>query len=180
MANFGSFEYGTSVVYGPVLSGSAIQSVDVLDNNKIIITFTDPVIVNEALLNPDNYTIEFSDNLGFTDVLPIEVYAGGTRNDNIDQTQTNTVTTTVVELITDYHTPGQGYRITVDNIVATDGSGVTPDPVAVTARRTKVETILRSLPAHWNHRQNGIMRSMLTAIGLEDDRIGGSLEEEIP
>lgn len=177
MAVFGSFEYGTSIVYGSTSAPTTIENVTVLDENKLLITFTNPVVIDDNLLDINNYTIEFADNPGFTDILPRSVAVG-----SLDTVPNNTnlerVTTTQIELVTDYHTQGQAYRITVSNLVASSGGNVPTSTLDATARFTKVDSILRSLPPHFNHSQSGILRSFLVAIGLEDDRIGGSLNEE--
>lgn len=178
MANFGSFEYGTGVVYGS--SSAEIDAIDILDQNKIRVTFTNPVVINEALVDVENYVIEFSDNPGFTDVEVLEVLPSVPDTSAPDKTQVSATTTTELELLTSYHSPGQSYDITISNLLASDGSGVPSVTNEAVARRTKVETILRSLPAHFDKRPGSNIRSTLTAIGIEDDRIGGSLIEDIP
>ena len=179
MAVFGTFEYGTSVAYGGDAASSTVDSIDILDANKIRIIFSGNVIVDENLLNPDNYLIEFSDNEGFTDVEAISV-TPSVPDVLVDATQANEVSARWVEVLTSYHTPGQSYRITVLNVLAVDGAVVEENPLDATARRTKVDQVLSNVTKHFDKRLGSAPRALLTAIGLEDDRIGGSLNEEIP
>lgn len=180
MANFGSFEYGTGVTYGP--PGSTIASIDVLDRNIIIIEFNDFVIIDEDLLNPANYQIEFTDNPGFTDVESRKVlpYIGGVATNVEGKTQQIPVVTTQIQLVTDYHSPGTSYTVTISNLNAVDGSGVPLEPTVAIGRRTKTEEILKHMPRHYDNTPQSLVRGILTAMAIEDDRIGGSLKEPIP
>ena len=156
-----------------------MDSIDILDANKIRIVFTGPVVVDEALLNPDNYFIEFSDNPGFTDVETLKV-SPSVPNVPITEVQANLVSTQYVELLTSYHTAGQVYRVTVMNVNAADGLIVAQRALNATARRTKVDNVLSNVTVHFDKRLGSATRAILTAFGLEDDRIGGSLNEEVP
>jgi len=178
MAVFGTFEYGSSTVYGTDPSSSTVESIDVLDANKIRVVFSGDVVVDDNLLDPNNYVIEFADNLGFTDVDTIKVFPAVPKAES-DSVQSNLVSTRYVELLTKYHAPGQSYRITITNIRAADGTIVAERALDATARRTKVDNILADAPSHIDTRPGANARALLVALGLEDDRIGGSLRELI-
>lgn len=181
MANFGSFEYGTSVVYGPVPGPSVISEINILDKNVIQVVFSNNVLIDDNLLNADNYTIEFADNLGYSDVSVKKVFPHNAEPAiSIEgKTQREDKVTTRVDLLTDVHTSGQGYRITVSNINSAQGDEVPSAFSDANARRTKMELILRNVPSRFDKRPGSIVRTLLTSIGIEDDRIGGNLDESI-
>lgn len=175
MAEFGTFVYGIGITYGSESPG--ISNVDVLTANSILIRLNEPVVLNEFVYDPENYTIEFNDNVGFTDVTVKEAtpFVNGVPVTLDPSTQRNEVTTEYIELTTDYHTPGQEYLITITELTGIDGFAIDTTVGGVTqARRTKIEAMLDHIPPHFNRRQGGLLRSFISAMALEDDRIGGS------
>lgn len=156
MATFGTFVYGTGQVYG---SQAVLSNMEVLSRRTILAEFSDELLVDEAYLDPANYTVSIVTGTGpirVLRVLPI-----------------NTNTALSVILVTDYMTPGTRYQLSLSDLNDRVGNiiGGVGD---LDAKDTKVDSILRSIPRHFDHRPESIMATVLTAIGKQDQDIGGA------
>lgn len=164
MSVFGSFTYGSGVVYG---SGDSARIVFVA-RNLLRVEFIADVIVNDALYDPTNYTIvndDSSEEIGVRSVV---------------QYQDDRTVVDHVLLLTDRHTADQVYTLTVSNL--TSRAGVTLGTLTTAPRtntNTKVDSILASVPSFLDRRPGSVVASLLTAVGLEDERIGGAVRERI-
>lgn len=167
MAIFGSFTYGSSQVYG---GDTAAITVTYIAQNLIRVDFIAELVVDDALYTVDNYSITFADGSGNTDVNIREVV----------EFKDDRTTTQHVLLLTDRHTRGTAYELTVTDLRPRVG-GTLPaaTSAARTNRRTKVDTILQSLPSFYDRRPRAIIAGIMGAIGLEDERIGGAGYERI-
>jgi len=167
MAVFGSFTYGSSQVYGA--DGSAV-TVTFIAQNLIRVDFLAELVVDDALYDASNYSITFADGSGSTDVNVREVV----------QFEDDRTTTQHVLLLTDRHTRGTAYELTVSDLRPRVGGVIaTATSAARTNRRTKVDSMLQSLPSFYDRRPGSIVASIIGAIGLEDERIGGSGSERV-
>jgi hypothetical protein len=140
-----------------------------LSETVIELTFNTPVIVDAALLDTSNFQVEFYSAPGSTDVLVHRVMPG-------DSGGTSKFVSTV-QLITSKHTTGIRYKLTINNISSTLGGTLSAAEVAGTGARTKVDDILSNIPSHFDKRPESLIRSLLSAIGKQDDLIGGSRKE---
>lgn len=82
-------------------------------------------------------------------------------------------TSTFVILVVDKPSHGTHYRVTATGINGRDGGTVTGAGDFI-SRRTKTEDILRTIPGHYNTAAPSLLRAVFTAIGIEDELIGGS------
>lgn len=140
----------------------ATPIVEPLSDDMLIMTFSDEVVVDDVYLDPATYGIEIIDGAGEA----VEVREVQAPQDGL--------TTYDVILVLDKPTHGTHYRVST----VTDLNGRDGDPVGGSsdfiARRTKTENMLRALPQHFNTRPDSIIRAFVTAIGIQDDIIGGS------
>lgn len=84
-----------------------------------------------------------------------------------------------IYLRTTRHTLGAYYEVTISGqIVDTAGLGINLPPAAYAARVTKTMAMLKSLPSHFDMRNESLVRNLVTAISLQDDIIGGSRRDE--
>jgi hypothetical protein len=85
----------------------------------------------------------------------------------------DSLTASEIILVVDKPTHGTHYRVTATGLNGRDGTlvGGASDFIG---RRTKTEEILRAMPSHYNISADSILRSVLTAIGIQDETIGGS------
>ncbi len=155
MAIFGSFTYGEDV-YGEVADASYM---DVLAHNLILLRFDADLVVDSAYLDPTNYAVEVVDGSG-----PVAVRRVLRVNDLVSEE---------VILVTDRMTLGTTYRVyTSASISARNGSPATTTGL-ITSRDTKVDSILRSLPKHFDKTPESTIASLLTAVARQDELIGG-------
>jgi len=165
MGVFGGFVYGGGAggdVYGPDID---IVSAEMISADMVRVTVEAAVVVDDAYNEPTNYTVTPAGGgtLNVRQVLPV-----------------NTKITTEIILVIDRAIKGQTYTVSVSsNVRGTQGQTVEGSAEFV-SRRTKIETLLRGMPAHYDTMPGSNIRSVLTAIGLSDDLIGGSLDAPVP
>lgn len=173
MAVLGSFVYGTGVVYGPVLPDLGVGNVTLLSKTVILVEFSTAVVVTSDLLDPSSYTLQFSNSTGsdaaIRRVLP-HVSSRGSSPGNASTARK----TLAVELVVDALSEGVKYTLSVPSLRASVGAFASASTADVVGRRTKVDRALSSLPPHYDSRPESLIRCILTAIGKEDDVIGGS------
>ena len=165
MSVFGQFVYGGPSVGGDVYGSDESISADMLGEDVIVLTLSNTVVVNNSFKDLANYTISIVEGSGqpvaVRRILP----------------PTDQLTTTQVVIEVDRPTKGTTYKVTVSSLETVDGLDVEGTGVFV-GRRTKLESMLRSLARHWDTRPNSLVRNFLAAISLEDDRIGGSRSDD--
>lgn len=172
MSNFGSFEYGSGVVYGPSADVD-VTDIDIITPTLVKITYTTEMVLNPSYFDIDNYAIQFYDSAN-TDANPrrvLQLY-----QENSEKTALVHLTTM---LVTDPLTEGQRYTFTVNGLVSRGGVVLSSTPMSRTVVRTKTQTILRTFPDHFDKRPESKIASILAAIGISDDLIGGSKREEL-
>jgi len=174
MAVFGSYVYGTGSTYGSAPSTALFSELYMLSETVIEITFSTPIMINDALKDTSNYQIEFFGNAGSTDVEVKRILAGPPEGSPNELKYTSSI-----YLVTSVHTKGQKYKITISGLTSTLGGVLSSTDLHDTGTRTKVDEILSSIPSHYDKRPESTIRSILTAIGKQDDLIGGSRREEI-
>ena len=154
---------GTSSVIGRIsVTGTTavVSRVDVLDRETIFVVFSEPML-NDAALNS----------------LASYVVTGGM---TVKSVLTSGTTASEIVLVVSQATPGTSYTLTV----ATSLTAATNIPINGTARtgtfvgrRTKMDNVLRRLPALYARSHGSTLRAMLQAISREDDAVGGSQDE---
>lgn len=166
MGVFGGFIYGGEGVGGDVYGPDVdILSAELISADAVRINFEQAIVVDEAYNDPTNYSITKvsgdGQDVSIRTVLPI----------GLD-------TTTEVILVVDKISKDSVYQITVGAAVTSAVGQNVVGAAEFTGRRTKVENILRGLPRHFDQRPESVLRTVLTAIGLSDETIGGSLLED--
>jgi hypothetical protein len=84
-----------------------------------------------------------------------------------------------VLLETELQTETTEYTVSISNIRTRDGTPVSTSASWI-ARTTKAQTCLNNMPSVWSRDPNSKVASLLTAMGLEDDKIGGSRSDYLP
>lgn len=167
MGVFGEIVYGGPSVGGDVYGPDESISIDMLGDNVLVLTLNTTVVVNDLFRDTSNYDVSIAEGTGaevrVRKVLP----------------PVSGLTTTQVRLEVDRPTKGVTYRVSVSGLLSKDGLDVNGGGIFI-ARRTKLETMLRSLARHWDDRPESLLRNFLAAISIEDDRIGGSILDRGP
>ncbi len=165
MGVFGGFIYGGESVGGDVYGSDVdILLTDLIRSNILRILLEQPVVVNAAYSDPANYTITViagsGQEIAVRSVLSVQA-------DTAEE----------VLLVIDKVDQGTTYSVTVGAaVVSVTGQNVVGTSQFV-GRRTKTENMVRGLPAHFNKQPDALICSLLSAIGLSDELIGGSLDE---
>lgn len=144
-----------------------VENVDVLAKDELIVFFSSSVKNDANLQNPANYTVapEFDGQA----VTVKKVHTG------------HEVYTDVVYLEITAFTVGEQYQVTVSNsIVGVDGVALSAseDSARFIGRRTKVDSILASLPKAYDKRPGSVIRCLLAAVAREDDILAGSQQDD--
>jgi len=116
------------------------------------------VVVNDAYYDISNFTVTAqngADPIKALHILPV-----------------NDIATTTLFLVTSFSELGGEYVVAITGLSTKRGA-----PVAVTGNyrslRTKTDSLIRSVPSHYDARPGTIVSALLGAIGSEDSRIGG-------
>lgn len=162
----------------------SILSVDYVEADIVRLNLSFYAKVDADYLNPQNYSISgyvvspiTTISVTVQEVIPVNNFGTAYLNLPVEPA----LSTNVVYLRTTRHSIGGNYEVNYSTLHSTDGVEV-PSSAAVPyqARITKVDSILKSLPPHFDRRPRGLARAVLAAIGLQDDKIGGSKKEEFP
>jgi hypothetical protein len=164
MSTYGSFVYGYGYVYGTAVS--AVTDASFLNANVIEVTLTTDVVVDDAYYSLDNYSLAV-------------IYGNPISIRKVLENKIPTKVTNKVYLVTDVSVEGSAYSVSVSNLNNRDGSHITPSEAIVYPRRSKTDSVLQSLPAHFDKRPEAIVKNILTAITRSDEEIGGSRDEEV-
>jgi hypothetical protein len=169
-----------------------------LTDTTILVVLSQPVVVNSAYYEPAAYEVAVYD-YDVDDYVPI-----GVRSVLLTKART----TSQIVLVVDGLLEGRAYRVSSQTTVApwtlpdggvdyigdppvdvplatypvmlqTPGGDALTFSTLMTARKTKAAAMLRHIPAHFNRAPNGVMASVLTAIGLQDEQIGGSRADSV-
>jgi hypothetical protein len=161
-----AFMFGTTLVLAPIPgtppSDIEVEDTDVIASDMISITFNKDAKNNDLLRDPANYA-----------VTPL----GAGQPVNVRSVQTgNEIRTDFITLEVTPFTVGEEYLVTVSNIVGADAAALSPteNTAEFVGRLTKTDDAIRYRENIYGRDVNSIVRNILTAISLEDDKIGGS------
>lgn len=144
----------------PTISASDIN---ILSKTLVSLTLVEQVVVNDAYYDPANYVLTGPDGPGPAVVSIL-------RQNNSSTYEIILVTNTLPEGVTyTLSFSGLSLRSGVEPI----GSG------DFETRSTKLDSILRSIPNHYDTRSSSNLHALLAAIGASDDLIGGSRSDSI-
>lgn len=141
-----------------------VSDINVFTRRTIRVEFTDEVVVDSRYYDVSNYTLSVVDGEG-----PVEV---------VSVLPTNESATLELILVTQPMTVGTTYSLVIDELANREGAtfGVTG---AFIYRDTKSDSALRSIPKHIDKRPTSLVATLLTAIGVQDDIIGGSRSDTL-
>lgn len=172
LGGWGTIPWGDGQTTGStvVASGPRVACADVMARDLLLLTFSVPMANNAALKAKSNYTISPLDT---TQIAPqvLDVLTGNTRNPQ------------QIFLVVDSFVVGQTYSIVVNSALrAVDNTQLDTDGYLAqfAGRRTKIDNIVGSRPQMYDTRPRSLLRTLLNAIGREDDIIGGSRNDRIP
>lgn len=176
MAKYGSFTYINELYgYGESDPSSNItaSNVSIIHPRLIQFNLNVSVLVNEEFYNVENYSIILNGSTS-TDARPLKVLIPY----QTDSSEPS-LTTSNISVVTQPLTVGSKYVFSLSGLQMTDGSTLNSDPSVRLSRRTKTQSMLRSLPQHFSINFGSNVAGILSAIGISDDLIGGN-QNEIP
>lgn len=174
MANYGTFEYGSGTVYGnnDIVTVS-LSDVEIIHPRLVRLTLSGEVLINDAFYNANNYSILFyRDNK--TDAKAKRILTVYVPNSSEEALTTNKI---LVE--TDPLTIGTRYTFSVTGLLDRNNTLISQREVHKQSRRTKTQLSLHGVPSHFTTKFDSSMGTMVSAITVADDRIGGSEKELI-
>jgi hypothetical protein len=138
-----------------------ISSIFVVAENLIELQFSDSLVVLDDYLNPNTYSI-LDDALKAVQVSSV-----------LDP---GTTMSTSVFLVTKGLSSSKSYQLNIGVGILFDRNGKSLDAqhVAWTMHRTKVDSTVNSLAKFYNTRSRGVIRGLIEAIMISDEKIGGS------
>ena len=138
--------------------------VNILASNVIRVDLAAQVVVDDAYYDIANYSLTTATGDGPAVVRIL---------------QTNPSSTDTIYVITNTMEPGFQYTLNISGLNSRDG---TPNYTAsgdFVTRVTKLDSILRSIPNHYDTRTDSNLFAFLAAVGASDDIIGGSRSDSI-
>lgn len=174
--SWGSGPWGSTPWGGgdPSSSGFVVvESVDYITPTYIRLNLNTGVVVNAGYLDAANYAVAVRSDTPMpgnaVSVVRVVTPAQGA------------LTVDYVYLQTTTHTNGATYTVSFNTLTTLDGvAGFNGGNGDYSARVTKTMTALKSLPAHFDKRIDSLLHSVVTAISMSDDLIGGSQNDEFP
>jgi len=160
MGVFGAFVFGGDL-YG---SDADLQGAVVVTSKLVKVLFDIPVVVDAAYLSPSSYTVTVIEGTGPVAVRGVVVPTA------------LTASSTLLEI--DAMTAGTLYEVSSTDLSSTVGSDVVGTARFV-GRRTKAETLLKTLPRHFDPRPAALITGLGMAMGMSDDLIGGSRSDSL-
>jgi len=165
---FGSATYNTDIYGGePSLDlAPFVTAVEILAADLLSVTFSEPMKVNAAFVAAASYT-----------VVPVSTGVSVTVKDAQAGAEASV---TEVTLCITIPTLGVFYDVAVVGAGIRSASNQTMSSVnskTIKTRRTKVDSLLSKGTSNYSLKPTAVYRNILNAIGIEDDRIGGSQKE---
>ena len=142
----------------------SIVGVNVLSRRLVQLEFTEEVVTSPSYYNIDNYSLTLTEGTQPVEVLEIMPVNGTTSLDIIIRTQPMV--------------PLSRFDLSISGLSVRNGLtfSVIGD---FFSRDTKTDSLLRSIPQHYDKRPQSNLYKLLTAIGKVDDKIGGSRSDDI-
>ncbi len=139
----------------------SISNIFLIAKDVIRVIFSSPISATYNFWSTFSYSLynnTLSKYLEIKKVLPVDAKA-----------------TTILDLNVENVTAGENYTLTIANDSVYDIDGVVLDDVNSTfiPQRTKTDSVISSLPNMYDKRPGSSVRSILEAITIEDEKIGG-------
>jgi hypothetical protein len=164
-------------VFDAVAADDDISSIVVIARDMLMVTFRESLIVDSAYLDAASYTITaVTDGAAAIQITNVLMQFDEDENPKFSSTP---------YLFLQVTQPTLGAVYNIDIVTPTSLRYVdgTSPAAAVTVRKfqsryTKTDQTLRSIPKHFDKRVTAEIRTLLTAISLSDDLIGGSRRDD--
>lgn len=151
---------------GDGVSPLDLVGVDLLTRRLIRVELADEVVVNADYFDTSNYDVSVLSGTGEVEVIRILPFRDDSK-----------VTTSIV-IETQPLTLGTTYAVSIINARGRNGITLEYSSAKLDARYTKGDSILRSMPKHYDTRSTSNIAGVLLAIGRQDDLIGGSRDDD--
>jgi hypothetical protein len=157
--------YGVAFTIPSITSITSISGIYIIAKDKIRILFSTEVSKSHELLKESTYSL-YNNSRGTNNVIKEVMPLPDKATDYVDLRISNI-------------TWGESYTFSIgDDLIADiDGLLIPSQEVSFIAHRTKVDNILKHMPDLYDAKKGNI-RTILEAIGLSDNDIGGSTTEE--
>lgn len=171
MSGWGSTPWGGGT---PMYGGDSVNSIYFFSPTYIRVQLNVNVVATGSYLDPNNYFIALhADSPIAGDAVQVLRVLPPTQN---------ALVVNYIYLETTPHTNGADYDLTFGILQSPTGLTLYPQgsPVPYASRRTKAMSVLNSLPAHFDKRVDSLLHALCSAIGEQDDKIGGSRSDGFP
>lgn len=161
MAIWGSSIWGEDTWGAPFQATSA--QVTNVSSDHVRLDLGTTMAVTASFSNTTNYTV--------TDITD-----GGRIVEVVKILSTPGRTTSFVPIQIKRMEPGHTYKVVVADgtLFTVEGNSISVSEVEWTYRRTKTDSVLRSTPTMYNTDAQGTVRTILEAITISDEEIGGA------
>lgn len=166
---WGYTEWGGGYPYTSGFVG--IQSVDFITPTYIRLNLSTYVIVNDLYMDADNFNISLRpDSPVAGDAVAVA---------RVIRPAQDVLVVNRIFLETTRHTAGAAYTASFYSLNTPDGvAAFNSSPASYMSRYTKTMAQLRTFPSHFDKREDALIHSIIGAISLQDDIIGGSRNDE--
>lgn len=151
---------------GGVVTPLDLVDVDVLSRRLIRVELQDEVVINDDYFDTSNYAVNVVSGSGEIEITKILPFQDG-----------STVSRYII-IETQPMTLGTTYSVNIVDAKQRDGTLLSYNAAKFDARFTKGDSILRSMPKHYDKRSVSNIAGVLLAIGRQDDLIGGSRDDD--
>lgn len=149
----------------PDPSDLVTSSVELLSQDTVLLTFAGNVQNDVLLRDPTNYTVTAVG--GGIPVRVKDVLTGSPQV--VDQ----------VVLVLTRPSLGEIYEVTASGMLDEDGLVLDPTTKQFVVRLTKMDHVLKGLPAMYSREHRSTLRSLLQAFSRVDERIGGNRSDSL-
>jgi hypothetical protein len=148
-------------IMSEIPSTVSVKELFVVSQNVIMLKFTDRIAVTQDLINPAKYTVTCTSggaNGVVSEVLPVTGYY-------VDY----------LCLKVDNLLESNSYQLNIfaRTLIDLGGQALTTVPLSWTLKRTKVDSVIGSLPGFYNTTVGANLRAIIEAIMISDEHIGG-------
>lgn len=151
---------------GGVVTPLDLVDVDILSRRLIRVELQDEVVINDDYFDTSNYAVNVVSGSGEIEITKILPFQDG-----------STVSRYII-IETQPMTLGTTYSVNIVDAKQRDGTLLSYNAAKFDARFTKGDSILRSMPKHYDKRSVSNIAGVLLAIGRQDDLIGGSRDDD--
>lgn len=156
------------------IAGAGVHSVYFFSPTYIRIQLNNSVVAIGSYLDTSNYIIDLSPDS--------KVPGDPVRVLRVLPPTQDVLVVSHVYLETTPHTNGADYTATFGTLQSPSGLTVYAQsaPVPYASRGTKPMNILNNIPSHLDKRVDSLLHAICSAIGEQDDKIGGSRSDRFP